>query len=103
MLGAECVGVPTHTDALHSTRSRAVRIGARNVMVARAATGNQPYLQVLHSFSDSLDLAGALEAEDDGGLGRRVDGAHADHQVLEVESAAKRKGQGVSGALACAA
>lgn len=48
-------------------------------------------LEVGDAFADLFDLSGAFEAEDEGSLGRRVDGALAHDQVLEVEPAATKQ------------
>lgn len=49
------------------------------------------HLEVVDALADLLHLPGALEAEDEGRLGRGVDGALPHHQVLEVQTAENKQ------------
>lgn len=52
------------------------------------------YLEVFHSLAHSLHLTGALQAQNAGRLGRRIDGSQTDHQILEVQTTETRDRRG---------
>lgn len=49
------------------------------------------YLEVGDALADLLNLSGAFKAEDERSLGRGVDGALSDDQVLEVQAAVTKE------------
>lgn len=52
------------------------------------------HLKVLDTLADRLHFSSALQAQDDRGLGRGIDSTETHHQVLEVETAARRTTNG---------
>lgn len=51
----------------------------------------ETHFEVGNTFSDLLDFSGAFKPKDEGGLGRRVNGALTDDKVLEVKTAVTRE------------
>lgn len=45
------------------------------------------HFEILHIFSDLFDVSGAFESQDERRLGRRINCALSNHQVLEIQTA----------------